>query len=63
MGMLCLATQDYVVEKWDEVSVSEEFEVCCQEVAGGECVAISSKIYVFCQLTLCADGDQKAARP
>ncbi|OSD04673.1 hypothetical protein PYCCODRAFT_1363847 [Trametes coccinea BRFM310] len=27
---------DYVVEKWDEVSVSEEFEQCCQEVASGE---------------------------
>ncbi|KAF5387664.1 hypothetical protein D9615_000593 [Tricholomella constricta] len=29
-------SQDYVVDKWDEVSVSEEFEQCCQEVAGGE---------------------------
>lgn len=28
--------EDYVVEKWDEVSVSEEFEQCCQEVAAGE---------------------------
>ncbi|KAH8094882.1 hypothetical protein BXZ70DRAFT_1001284 [Cristinia sonorae] len=28
--------EDYVVEKWDEVSVSSEFEQCCQEVAGGE---------------------------
>lgn len=28
--------EDYVVEKWDEVSVSGEFERCCQEVAGGE---------------------------
>ncbi|KAF4601950.1 hypothetical protein EYR40_005151 [Pleurotus pulmonarius] len=28
--------EDYVVEKWDEVSVSEEFEKCCAEVAGGE---------------------------
>ncbi|KAJ3754210.1 hypothetical protein EV360DRAFT_96688 [Lentinula raphanica] len=28
--------EDYVVDKWDEVSVSEEFEVCCQEVAAGE---------------------------
>ncbi|KAL6305831.1 hypothetical protein BKA93DRAFT_730440 [Sparassis latifolia] len=28
--------EDYVVEKWDEVSVSDEFERCCQEVAAGE---------------------------
>ncbi|KAF5358909.1 hypothetical protein D9758_004807 [Tetrapyrgos nigripes] len=28
--------EDYVVDKWDEVSVSPEFEQCCQEVAGGE---------------------------
>ena len=28
--------QDYVVEKWDEVSVSDEFEQGCQEVASGE---------------------------
>jgi hypothetical protein len=27
------------VEKWDEVSVSEEFEQCCQEVAAGEYVS------------------------
>ncbi|KAF8897756.1 hypothetical protein BD779DRAFT_1492351 [Infundibulicybe gibba] len=33
---LHLLIEDYVVEKWDEVSVSEEFEQCCQEVAGGE---------------------------
>ncbi|KAK7470403.1 hypothetical protein VKT23_001830 [Stygiomarasmius scandens] len=29
-------TEDYVVDKWDEVSCSPEFEQCCQEVAGGE---------------------------
>jgi hypothetical protein len=28
--------KDYVVEKWDEVSVADEFEQCCQEVAAGE---------------------------
>ncbi|SJL02149.1 uncharacterized protein ARMOST_05475 [Armillaria ostoyae] len=28
--------EDYVVDKWDEVAVSEEFEQCCQEVAAGE---------------------------
>ncbi|KAF8646374.1 hypothetical protein AX16_007240 [Volvariella volvacea WC 439] len=28
--------EDYIVEKWDEVSVCEEFEKCCQEVAAGE---------------------------
>jgi hypothetical protein len=33
-------TQDYIVEKWDEVSVSEEFEQCCQEVAAGEYVTL-----------------------
>lgn len=33
---LHLLIEDYVVEKWDEVSVSEEFEQCCQEVAAGE---------------------------
>lgn len=30
--------EDYVIEKWDEVSISEEFERCCQEVAAGEYV-------------------------
>jgi hypothetical protein len=28
--------EDYVVEKWDQVSVSIEFETCCAEVAAGE---------------------------
>ncbi|KAI0053648.1 hypothetical protein FA95DRAFT_1552153 [Auriscalpium vulgare] len=28
--------EDYVVEKWDEVAVSEEFERGCEEVAAGE---------------------------
>ncbi|KAJ7582514.1 hypothetical protein C8J56DRAFT_954961 [Mycena floridula] len=28
--------EDYIVEKWDEVGVSDEFERCCQEVASGE---------------------------
>ncbi|KZT74456.1 hypothetical protein DAEQUDRAFT_660076 [Daedalea quercina L-15889] len=28
--------EDYVVDKWEEVSVSEEFERSCEEVAGGE---------------------------
>lgn len=31
-----MVLQDYVVEKWDEVSTSDEFEQCCQEVASGE---------------------------
>ncbi|KAG5648859.1 hypothetical protein DXG03_000208 [Asterophora parasitica] len=35
--------EDYVVEKWDEVSVSEEFEQCCQEVAAGEEAARQSE--------------------
>lgn len=30
------ARQDFVVEKWDEVSVCPEFEQCCKEVAAGE---------------------------
>jgi hypothetical protein len=38
--MLCYFLTDYVkdfvVERWDEVSVSDEFEQCCQEVAAGE---------------------------
>lgn len=29
-------TKDYVVDKWEEVSGSAEFEQCCQEVAAGE---------------------------
>lgn len=28
--------QDYVVEKWEEVNVSAEFEKCCEEVSAGE---------------------------
>ncbi|KAK7060417.1 hypothetical protein VNI00_001182 [Paramarasmius palmivorus] len=28
--------EDYVVEKWEDVAVSEEFEGCCEEVAAGE---------------------------
>lgn len=28
--------ENFVVERWDEVSVSDEFELCCQEVAAGE---------------------------
>lgn len=27
-----------MIDKWDEVSVSEEFERCCSEVAAGEYV-------------------------
>ncbi|THH30679.1 hypothetical protein EUX98_g3496 [Antrodiella citrinella] len=32
--------EDYVVDKWDEVSVSSDFEQCCQEVAGGDSLCI-----------------------
>jgi len=28
--------EDYVVDKWDEVSSCEEFEQCCREVSAGE---------------------------
>jgi hypothetical protein len=28
--------EDYVVNAWDEVSRSEEFETCCREIAAGE---------------------------
>ncbi|CAE6436993.1 unnamed protein product [Rhizoctonia solani] len=28
--------EDYVVNSWDEVSRSEEFETCCREIAAGE---------------------------
>jgi hypothetical protein len=30
--------QDYVVERWQDVSRCHEFEQCCEEVAGGEYV-------------------------
>lgn len=30
-----------MVDKWEEVSVSDEFERCCQEVAAGEYVFFS----------------------
>ena len=33
---LHLLVEDYIVEKWEEVSTSEEFERCCEEVAAGE---------------------------
>jgi len=33
---LRMLVEDYVVDKWEEVSVSDEFEQCCQEVAAGE---------------------------
>ena len=32
------------MEKWDEVSVSDEFEQCCQEVASGEYVFNQPKL-------------------
>lgn len=35
---LHMLVEDYVVDKWEEVSVSDEFEQCCQEVAAGEYV-------------------------
>lgn len=41
--------KDYVVDKWDEVSVSEEFEQCCQEVAAGEYVLL---LHFYGQLVL-----------
>ncbi|KAG8715449.1 hypothetical protein FRC11_004109 [Ceratobasidium sp. 423] len=28
--------EDYVVNAWDEVSRSDEFEICCREIAAGE---------------------------
>ena len=28
--------EDYIVDHWDEVSRSGEFDVCCQEIAAGE---------------------------
>ncbi|KAI0036732.1 hypothetical protein K488DRAFT_40313 [Vararia minispora EC-137] len=33
---LHMLVEDYIVDKWDEVSCSEEFERCCQEVAAGD---------------------------
>ncbi|KAF8332673.1 uncharacterized protein EI90DRAFT_3053969, partial [Cantharellus anzutake] len=31
--------EDYIVDHWDQVSRSEEFDVCCQEIAAGEWAA------------------------
>lgn len=31
-----LASQDYVVQQWDEVSNSSEFERCLEEISAGE---------------------------
>jgi hypothetical protein len=42
--LLTRGNQDYVVEKWDDVSISEEFEQCCQEVAAGEYVILFMEI-------------------
>ncbi|VDC06191.1 unnamed protein product [Peniophora sp. CBMAI 1063] len=33
---LHLLVEDYIVEKWEDVSTSEEFERCCEEVAAGD---------------------------
>ncbi|TDL29223.1 hypothetical protein BD410DRAFT_709231 [Rickenella mellea] len=33
---LHMLVEDYVVEHWDEVSASDDFDKCCQEVAAGE---------------------------
>jgi len=33
---LHILIEDFVVDRWDEVSLSEEFEHCCKEVAAGE---------------------------
>ena len=40
--MLIAYVKDYVVERWDEVSASMEFEHCCKEVAAGEYVSACS---------------------
>ena len=49
VGLFCFVLivflQDYVVDKWDEVSVSDEFEQCCQEVASGEYVSCAISSY------------------
>ena len=38
------------MDKWDEVSVSDEFEQCCQEVASGE--------YVSCVISSYGNTDE-----
>jgi hypothetical protein len=56
-------TQDYVVEKWEDVSVSEEFERCCQEIAAGEYVTILSLLSKLPKRSLFVDGAPKVAKP
>lgn len=34
--------EDFVVERWDEVSAGDDFDRCCQEVAAGEYVNLFS---------------------
>lgn len=31
--------EDYIVDHWGEVSSSQEFDVCCQEIAAGDWVS------------------------
>ena len=35
------------MDKWEEVSVSDEFEQCCQEVASGEYVSYAISGYTY----------------
>lgn len=50
------------MDKWDEVSVSAEFEQCCQEVAAGEYVPTRVLAFIACA-DLFVDGVRRAARP
>ena len=52
---LTIWLKDYVIDKWDEVSVSEEFERCCAEVAAGEYVFFNTASSI-CILNWILDG-------
>ena len=57
MHVALASLQDYVVDKWDEVSVSDEFEQCCQEVASGEYV-IHVELCDSCSSNVCRWGPE-----
>ncbi len=50
------------MDKWDEVSVSADFEQCCQEIAAGEYVTYTDIALLFPD-NLRLDGVLKEARP
>ena len=40
------------MDKWEEVSVSDEFEQCCQEVASGEYVSCGDSLRKFLTMAI-----------